>query len=72
MIHTLRHSLAFLLYSFLLFTVLRFFVWFFFSPEREKSYWRKPGQAQQGQGAFPKEMIPSVMRPVSWASAHSL
>lgn len=67
MIHTLRHSLAFLLYSFPLFTVLLFFF-----PEREKSYWRKPGQAQQGQGAFPKEMIPSEMRPVSWALAHSL
>lgn len=74
MIHILRHSLAFSLYSFPLFRA------FFFFPRKRKSYWRKSGQAQKC--CVPKaklnkakklqqEMNPAVTRKLSKAAAHN-
>lgn len=76
MIHILKHSLAFLLYSFPLLLYR-----FFFSPPKENILLEKTmpslktlgtrRQVQQAQGTFWQEMIPSVTRPVSWAGAHN-
>lgn len=67
MIHSLRHSSTFSLYSFPLFTVLLFF---FFSFQEEKSLLKRImpslrtsstlGQARQSQGTFQQEMNSSL------------